>query len=125
MLTVKQRGFVIWLIMLPVLAVLLFVLYTIIMFSWSYSEGERAGYVQKFSRKGWACKTWEGELAMVTMPGTLTEKFYFTVRDDTIAQKINQHLGKRVSLMYEEHVGLPSTCFGDSAYFVSGVRLVE
>ena len=123
--TVKQRGFAIWLIMLPVLAASLFVLYTVIMFNWSYSEGERAGYVQKFSKKGWACKTWEGELAMVTMPGTLTEKFYFTVRNDAIAQKINQHLGKKVSLIYEEHVGLPSTCFGDTAYFVSGVRLVE
>jgi len=30
-----------------------------------YSDGERVGYIQKISRKGWVCKTWEGELAMV------------------------------------------------------------
>jgi hypothetical protein len=81
--------------------------------------------VQKFSRKGWVCKTWEGELAMVNIPGSLTEKFQFTVRDDKIADYINASLGKRVALSYEEHVGIPTTCFGETRYFVTAVRVVE
>jgi hypothetical protein len=91
----------------------------------SYSEGERAGYVQKLSRRGWICKTWEGELAMVTMPGAIPEKFLFSVRSDAVADRINKNLGKRVTLTYQQHVGVPSSCFGDTQYFVSAVALVE
>jgi len=105
--------------------VLLFVLYTWSSLTWTYSTGERAGYVQKFSKKGWVCKTWEGELAMVSIPGTTPEKFYFTVRDDTVAQRINQSLGKRVALSYRQHKGIPSSCFGETEYFVSDVKTVE
>ncbi len=93
--------------------------------SWNYSTGERAGWVQKFSRKGWLCKTWEGELALVTMPGTSQEKFLFTVWDDSVAQEINKVMGKRVSLHYEEKVGLPTSCFGETRHFVTGVKVVE
>jgi len=92
---------------------------------WSFSEGERAGYVQKLSRRGWVCKTWEGELAMVTMPGAIPEKFYFSVPSDAVAAKINQSIGRRVALTYQQHVGVPSSCFGDTPYFVSGVTVVE
>src|ERR1700760_1556385 len=81
---------------------------------WSYSTGERAGYVQKLSRKGYLCKTWEGEMAMVTMPGTVSEKFAFTLPDDAIAAKINASLGKRVTLHYEQHKWIPSSCFGET-----------
>lgn len=108
-----------------VLAVLLFIAYTWLVLSWSYSNGERAGYVQKFSHKGFFCKTWEGEMALVSMPGTVAEKFYFTVRDDQVAQKINDSIGKRVSLVYDQHIGVPSTCFGDTQYFISAVKVVE
>src|SRR5512143_2895413 len=80
---------------------------------WSYSAGERAGYVQKLSKKGWICKTWEGELALITMPGTIAEKFYFTVPDDSVAAEINATLGNRVTLYYEQHIGLPTNCWGD------------
>ncbi len=104
---------------------ILFALYTAAVLNWSYSQGERAGYVQKFSQKGWVCKTWEGELTMVSMPGSLAEKFLFTVRDDNVAAKINKTMGKRVSIVYEEHLGLPTSCFGDTAYFVSDVRQVD
>ncbi len=103
----------------------LFALYTWAVFNWSYSSGERAGYVQKFSSKGWVCKTWEGELAMVNVPGALTEKFAFTVRDESVATRINASLGKRVAIVYEQHIGLPSACFGETQYFVTGVRVVE
>ncbi|WP_082605401.1 hypothetical protein [Curvibacter sp. PAE-UM] len=91
---------------------------------WSYSDGERAGYVQKLSRKGWLCKTWEGEIAMVTMPGAIPEKFEFSVRDDDVAQKINLLAGKRVVLDYRQYKFIPSTCFGETEYFIDGVREV-
>src|SRR5215471_3476659 len=93
--------------------------------SWSYAAGERAGWVQKFSRKGWICKTWEGEMAMVSMPGSTTEKFAFTVRDDAVSRDINRLMGRRVTLHYEQKVGLPTTCFGETRYYVNGVTAVE
>ena len=93
--------------------------------SWSYAAGERAGWVQKFSRKGWICKTWEGELAMVSMPGAATEKFAFTVRNDAVGEQINKVMGRRVALHYEEKVGLPTSCFGETRHYVTKVTLVE
>lgn len=92
--------------------------------NWSYADGERAGYVQKLSRKGWLCKTWEGEIAMVTMPGAIPEKFEFTVRDDSVAQKINALAGKRVVLHYKQHKFIPTSCFGETEYFIADVREV-
>ena len=91
--------------------------------TWSYSSGERAGWVQKFSYKGWICKSWEGELALVSLPGSSVEKFFFTVHDDAAAAQIQQAVGKRVTLHYEEKVGLPTSCFGDTRYFVSKVTI--
>jgi len=92
--------------------------YFAVVLNWNYSAGERAGWVQKFSRKGWICKTWEGELALVSLPGSSVEKFYFTVRDEAVAEKINKVMGRRVSLQYEEKVGLPTSCFGETRYYV-------
>lgn len=100
-------------------------LYFAVVLNWSYSSGERAGWVQKFSKKGWLCKTWEGEIAMVTMPGAAPEKFLFTVWDDPVAEQINKVMGKRVSLHYDEKVGLPTTCFGETRHYVTGVTVVE
>jgi hypothetical protein len=97
--------------------------YTAFVLYWSYSTGERAGWVQKFSNKGWICKTWEGELALVSLPGSAVEKFYFTVRDEAVADKVSKAMGRRVSLHYEEKVGLPTTCFGETRHFVN--RIVE
>lgn len=108
-----------------IVPVLLFALYTWTALSWTYSAGERAGYVQKFSKKGWVCKTWEGELALVSIPGTMSEKFYFTVRDDAVAARVNQTMGKRVALRYEQHKGIPTSCFGETEYFVVDVKSVE
>ena len=95
--------------------------YVVFVLNWSYSSGERAGWVQKFSHKGWICKTWEGELALVSLPGTTVEKFYFTVHDDAVANKISRAMGRRVSLHYDEKVGLPTSCFGDTRYFVKAI----
>ncbi len=105
-----------------VILIALVALWTVFTLTWSYSAGERAGYVQKFSTKGWICKTWEGEMAMVTMPGTVAEKFFFTVRDDAVADEINATVGRRVVLSYEEHKWVPFSCFGDTGHFVTGVK---
>jgi hypothetical protein len=90
---------------------------------WSYSDGERSGYVQKFSRRGWVCKTWEGEMALVTLPGTVAEKFVFTVRDPAIAASLSANIGKRMTVHYEQRKWIPSSCFGDTEYFVTRARL--
>jgi hypothetical protein len=92
---------------------------------WSYSSGERAGWVQKLSNKGWVCKTWEGELALVSLPGTTPEKFAFTIWDEAVARDVTRAMGKRVALHYEEKVGLPGSCFGETRYYVTGVSVSE
>ena len=100
-------------------------LYFWVVLSWSYSSGERAGWVQKLSKKGWVCKTWEGELALISMPGAAPEKFLFTITDDAVAAQVTRVMGKRVSLHYEEKVGLPSSCFGDTRHYVHKVALSD
>jgi hypothetical protein len=107
------------------LLVLVLGVYTFATLTWSYSRGERAGYVQKFSEKGWLCKTWEGELAMVNVPGAMQERFEFTVRDAVVAQHVLGSMGKRVSLTYEQHKGVPTSCFGETEYFVTAVKVIE
>ncbi len=95
--------------------------YTWLVLNWSYSSGERAGLLQKLSKKGWLCKTWEGELMLTSMPGAIPEKFEFTVRDEKIIDDLNSNAGRKVVLSYEQHKGLPSSCFGDTEYFVNKV----
>ena len=114
-----------WLAAIVILSALAFAAYTWFVLAWSFSTGERAGYVQKLSRKGWLCKTWEGEMALVSMPGTVAEKFPFTVRSDEVARRINDTIGARVALTYEQHVGIPTTCFGETGYFVTEVKVVD
>lgn len=103
----------------------LLALYTWATLTWVYSSGERAGYVQKLSLKGWVCKTYEGELVLVSMPGTQAEKFFFSVRDKKVAQRINETVGKRVRLIYEEHLGVPSSCFAETNHYVTDVELLD
>ena len=105
-----------------VLPALLFAAWTFVALHWVYSRGDRAGYVQKFSQKVWLCKTWEGELAMVNMPGTTPEIFAFTVKSDSIAQALTKLMGSRVDLSYEQHQGVPGRCFGETEYYVVGVK---
>jgi len=105
-------------------ALLLLAIYTFAVLSWSYSTGERAGHMQKLSHKGFVCKTWEGELQLVAVPGSTPEKFLFSVRDDAVAARLNTTMGKRVALTYEQHIGVPSSCFGETQYFVTDVKEV-
>ena len=121
----KGKHWLMWLAAFVVVLVALLAGYTWLVLNWSYSSGERAGYVQKFSQKGWLCKTWEGELAIVAIPGSLPEIFKFTVPDDGVAAQINAVMGKRVAIAYEQHVGIPSTCFGETGYFVNKIHTVE
>ncbi|MER3525106.1 MAG: hypothetical protein C4326_13930 [Ignavibacteria bacterium] len=121
----KKSRWKFWLFTVLLTPLVLFVAYTWFVLTWSYSSGERAGYVQKLSKKGFLVKTWEGELAMVSIPGTLPEIFRFTVRTDSVAAKINASLGKRVRLHYEQHIGVPTTLFGETEYFVTNVEVVE
>src|ERR1700694_4394604 len=123
--TVPPRGSRLWLFLLLlviVLPVCLFAACVWITLHFSYSTGQRAGYVQKISKKGWLCKTWEGELAMANLPGTMPQIFSFTVRNDSIAKVIEQNAGKQVSLTYDQHRGVPTSCFGETEYFVTGVH---
>ena len=112
-------------ILLIVTAAVLCTGYVMIVLNWSYSKGERVGYVQKFSEKGWLCKTWEGELQMLPVPGALPEKFLFSVRDKAVVSKINLSSGKKVSLIYEQHKGIPTACFGESEYFAVDAKALE
>ena len=118
-----------WLIK-GVLGSLLFVVLVLGLWTWVamtyvYSTGDRAGYIQKFSKRGWVIKTWEGELAMVNLPGTLPEIFKFTVRDGATAKKIQETMGLQVSVSYQQHKGLPGDLFGDTSYFVVSARRVD
>ena len=106
-----------------IIPVILFAGYTWLTLKFSYSSGERVGNIQKFSKKGWVCKTWEGELAMVPVMGALPEKFYFSVQDEAVAQKLNQSLGKKVSLYYDQHKGVPTKCFGETDSYVKDVKV--
>ena len=108
-----------------VILILLLAGYLFFVLKWSYSSGERAGWVQKLSHKGWLCKTWEGELSLVAMPGAMPEKFLFTIWDDKVAADLNKQMGRRVSLHYEEKIGIPTDCFGETRYIVTRLVVLE
>jgi hypothetical protein len=121
-MTLPKRASAI-LLSLIVAAALLFALYVWAVLSWSYSEGERAGYLQKLSKKGWLCKTWEGEILLSSMPGAIPERFTFTVRDPAIVEQLQSKMGQRVQISYAQHKGVPTTCFGETEYYVDKVSV--
>ena len=92
--------------------------------TWSYSEGERAGVLQKFSKRGWICKTYEGELAMYVVGGVAPQIWNFSVRDEAVVEQLHKAVGQQVRLHYAEHRGLPTSCFGETDYFVERVEIV-
>ena len=112
------KRFLLYLIVTPIV---LGALYLAFALNWSYSDGERAGYLQKFSHKGWICKTYEGELAMSSVPGLAPIMWDFSVRDEAVAKKINAELGKKIVLHYREYRNLPTDCFGETDYFVDAI----
>jgi hypothetical protein len=112
------------LLILLLVPMVIIALWIWIALGYTYASGERAGYIQKISKKGWLCKTWEGELAMANLPGTMPQIFTFTVRNDSVARVLEQNAGKQVSLTYEQHRGVPTSCFGETEYFVTGVHRI-
>jgi len=122
----RQRGGVAAILLIPIAVVVVAVAgYTFFVLHWSYSDGDRAGILQKFSRKGWVFKTWVGELAMSIVPGVTPTIWNFSVRDGAVADKLRAAIGKRVALHYTEHLGVPTSAFAETSYFVDGVRVVE
>ncbi|MGI8403018.1 MAG: hypothetical protein ACR2NS_15640 [Gemmatimonadaceae bacterium] len=117
----RVRTIALLIVLIPIVVM---ALWAWVALGYTYASGERAGYVQKISKKGWLCKTWEGELAMANLPGTMPQIFAFTVRNDSIANVLEQTIGKQVSVTYEQHRGLPTTCFGDTEYFISRVNRI-
>ena len=111
------------LILFLFILIILFVLYTWLTLSYSYSNGSRAGFLQKFSKRGWVCKTWEGELVTGSMLGN-QEKFSFSVRDEDLAKMVSSNIGKRVEIEYDQHVGVPTSCFAETEYYVKKIKSV-
>jgi hypothetical protein len=120
----KRNKLLIALLVLILIPAVIIALWIWVALGYTYASGERAGYVQKISKKGWVCKTWEGELAMANLPGTMPQIFSFTVRTDSIANLLEKNIGKQVSITYEQHRGIPTTCFGETEYFVTRVQRV-
>ena len=121
----KRNKLVIILFLLILIPAVVIALWIWVTLGYVYSTGERAGYLQKISKKGWLCKTWEGEIAMTPLPGATPQYFSFTVRSDSLAHVLESNAGKQVSLTYEQHRGVPTSCFGETEYFVTGVRRVN
>jgi hypothetical protein len=89
-----------------------------------YSSGERTGYVKGFAQRGWLCKTWEGELTVPRRPALADTTFKFTVRDDSVARALQLAVpGRLVTLSFDEHRGVPSSCFGETENYVRGFRI--
>jgi hypothetical protein len=109
-------------VLVPVIVCTLWLTTTL---NYAYSSGERAGFLQKLSRKGWICKTWEGDLQLTALPGAAPEMFRFTTRSDSIAARLNELAGQRVVVDYAQHKGVPTSCFGETEYYVTGVRQVS
>ncbi len=100
-------------------------MWTWLTLAWPYSDGMRAGVLQKFSRKGWICKTHEGELAQFIVAGVSPQIWEFSVRDATVSADLEKAVGRAVRLHYTEHRGVPGSCFGDTPYFVDEVTVTD
>ena len=120
----KRRRWPVVVATLFVVPLLLFGIYTFFVVSWSYSDGERSGTLQKFSRKGWLCKTYEGELAQYVVGGVAPRIWYFTVRDEALVRQMSDAVGQNVQVHYSEHRGVPTDCFGDTPYWVDQVKTI-
>jgi hypothetical protein len=121
----RRRWKLVALLAIVLVPILGFAAWSATTLGFSYSKGERAGYLQKLADKGWVCKTWEGELAMQNLPGTAPEIFNFSVRDNGVAKQLQELEGQKVALVYEQHKGVPTSCFGESEYFVTAVTKVK
>jgi len=122
--TGRRRFGKIGLILLAVL-ILAPILWTWFSLSWAYSEGERAGILQKFSKKGWICKTYEGELALYIVGGVAPQIWYFSTRDEDLARELSQAVGQQIRLHYSEHRGVPTNCFAETPHFAQSFQRID
>jgi len=122
---IRHHPFVTAAVVIVAAPLLVFALWATLTLNYTYSTGERAGFLQKISKRGWLCKTWEGDLQLTAIPGAAPEIFQFTTRSDSIAEVMNQLAGDRVVVSYRQHKGLPGSCFGETEYFIDSVRLVK
>ena len=121
----RRRRFGRILMVLLALVVVIAAAWTWFSLSWSYSEGERAGILQKFSKKGWICKTYEGELALYVVGGVAPQIWYFSTRDEKLAQQLSAAVGDNIRLHYSEHRGVPTACFAETPYFAESFTRVQ
>jgi hypothetical protein len=106
-------------------------LWTWLSLAWAYAEGERAGVLQKFVRRGWVCKTREGEIALYygggqyMGAGISPQLWDFSVRDNAVAEDLSKAVGHRVQLHYTEHPGIPTSCFAETRFLVDRVTVTD
>lgn len=117
----KRIGTIIFLVLLLFLALFIYWHYY-----FTYSDGDRFGLLQKISHKGNLFKTYEGELLLSSVSGNqntpiASEKFYFSVTDAHVAQKLNDLQGHHVTVHYKQK-NSPAFWRGDSEYIVDSVR---
>jgi hypothetical protein len=120
----RRSGFKRALLIILGIVILGLVLWTWFSLSWAYSTGDRAGVLLKFSKKGWICKTYEGQLAQYVVGGVAPQLWDFSTRDEETAKKLSGVVGQEVQLHYSEHRGVPTTCFAETPYFVDGVTMM-
>ena len=101
------------------------VLWTWFTLSWAYSAGDRAGVLLKFSKKGWICKTYEGELALYVVGGVAPQMWYFSTRDEALAKQLAGVVGQEIQVHYREHRGVPTNCFGETSYFADAYTMLN
>lgn len=121
---IRNNKLVTTLVLILLVPVIVFSLWAYTALHYTYSAGHRAGYLQKISKRGWLCKTWEGEIQLTAQPGTAPETFTFSVRSDSIAGELEKLTGQRIAVTYSQHKGVPTSCFGDTEYFITGVKPV-
>ena len=120
-----------WLTILLLLVIVGTGLWTWLTLAWAYAEGERAGVLQKFVRRGWVCKTREGEIALYygggqyLGSGASPQLWDFSVRDNSVAEDLSKAVGHRVQLHYTEHPGIPTSCFAETRFLVDKVTVTD
>lgn len=120
-----------WFFILLLLIVVGTGLWTWLTLAWAYAEGERAGVLQKFARRGWLCKTQEGEIALYygggqyMGAGISPQLWDFSVRDKSVAAELSKAVGHRVQLHYTEHPGIPTSCFAETRFLVDRVTVTD
>ena len=118
------KKFLRWLLFLIVISLAVFIYFK---YFFTYSEGYRAGLLQKFSNKGMIFKTYEGEMILSSVASTsevalASEKFLFSVTNKDIVRQFDTLQGRNVIVHYDEKRGV-LFWRGDSRYLVDSVKL--